>query len=444
MNPPTNLDRKVRDLAFELEDSQGPKFLIAVCDDAGQRTTLRTDLTRHLSQSGKKMTYVSADSLKHDLIRTLADRARAENVQAISLWGIDDLDSAVVGQLFAQLNVHRDWLAQLNIPIVLWISTELLNELANMAPDFWSRRSAVYYFSERTFDDLLTRLFAQERDKSQKWRPEPALSDAFETILSSEKELAYCLRDKTAFSIARIDDCICKIKGGVFQLIEECHKGRQIEVAFWLWSLSHLDSELQDMLDSLKPEQRSLFESLYTDRNEVLLHLSENLSDLLHNYLRSLEENIKKKKRVSLVSRAKGVATSEIRKMASALILSVEIPLSSEMEEFEEFYSARLEQTRREPQENAFLIKAAEDSESWLSGHTNKCPPFFSKEEAKLLKLLYSNASETMVIAQELGTPLSKATEKVRYLERKVRLYLGLPPRLPSARRVVREDKQAR
>jgi hypothetical protein len=68
MEPPVNLDRKLRDLAFELEESQGPIFLIAVSDDASQRATLSVELNRELSRSSKNMIYVPAGSLKDDLM----------------------------------------------------------------------------------------------------------------------------------------------------------------------------------------------------------------------------------------------------------------------------------------------------------------------------------------------------------------------------------------
>src|SRR5208282_1141781 len=392
----------------------------------------------HLSNNGIQMIYVSADSLKRDLIRAVSNRTSSETVQAINIWGIDELDSTGIRQLFVQLNFHRDWLGKLNVPLVVWISTELLNQLTAVAPDFWSRRSAVYYFSERTFDDLLNRLFAKARDEGQKWAPEPVLSSAFETILSSEKQLGICLRNKKSFSITSIDNFIRKIRSGVFQLIEECREGRQIEVALWLWNLSNLDAALQEMLDNLHPERRNLFESLYTDRNEVLLSLSEKLIELLQDHLVALEEEIKHKKLVSVVSRVRATAVSKINRMALALASSVEIPLSSEIEEYEAYYSDLLERSRPEPKENTFLAQAAEDLESWLSGHANKCPSFFSTSEAKLLRFLYSDQLKATVIADRLGISPNMARQKVRYLERKVRLYLGLPPRLPSTRRSAR------
>ena len=435
MTQASDFDKTRRDLLFELDGERHPKFLILVCDDAIQRTELNAEIDDRLAQIGRQIIYVHAASLGNDLIGVLSEQFTTENLGALSLSGIDTLDYAAATRLFAQLNFHRDWLGKLDVPIIIWISTELLSQLVNIAPDFWSRRSAVYYFSGQPFDHLLARLFAQARDKGQKWIPEPALSDALEAILTSEKELATRLRDKSLFSLTNIDSLILGIKGGVYQLVEECNKGRQIEVALWLWNLTDLDNELQLMLDNLDSEQRSRFESLYTDRNEVLLHLSERLIELLKQYLETLEAHIRNKKRVSLVLRARRIAISEIRKMAEALISSVEISLSSDIEEFDEYYSGLLESSRLEPQGNTFLAQAADDLEGWLSGHSNRLPPFFTGEEATLLRLLYSNQTGNAAIANALGISVSKVTEKVRFLERKVRLYLGLPPRLKAKRR---------
>lgn len=441
MNASADVDQKFRDLAFELEAGQGPKFLIIVCDDATKKSHLKKALDQHLSETGRRMIYIAGNEAGDDLINMLSNRFRVEHPGGISWWDLDALDSLAAKRLFAQLNFHRDWLTKLNVPILVWTTPDQLDELINWAPDFWSRRGAVYYFSKRSLDDLLTKLFAKAGDANHDWTPEPALSDAFETILSSERELSRSLRDKTSFSLQSVDGFIRNIRDGASRLIEECKKGREIEVALWLWNFSHLDSVLQNMLDNLEPGQRSMLESLYTDRNEVLLHLSQQLMRILENYLAGLEENIRSNKRVSLVSRASSFAISEINKMAMALTNSVELPLSSDIEEFEEFFSNQLEKHSREPQENAFLIQAADDFESWLSGQTNTRPPFFSREEGILLRMLYSKQSGAAAVAEGLGITLNKATEKIRFLERKVRLYLGLPPRLPPTRHGSRQRR---
>jgi hypothetical protein len=439
MTPNAEQEHRIRDLAFELQESPGAKFLIAVSDDSGQRSRIDSELNEILRQTGRIISRVQASSLKPDVITALGEPNRLSSSDAIILCGLDTLSVQEIQQLFAQLNVHRDWLSKLELPLMIWISSELLNELAKIAPDFWSRRSGVYYFSERSVEDLLSRMFSQEKNKGPEWNSDPNLSDAFEAILSAEKELSDCLRTRAKFSIAKIDFCIEKVQGGVSQLMGECEKGRQIEIAFWLWGLGHLDNELQTMLDGLESTQRTLFESLYTDRNEVLLKLSQSLTEFLESYLEVLKENIKKKKRTSIVDRAREVAIAEIRQMAIQIVSSKEIPFTSDLEDW---YASLQEDTQPEPQENAFWAQAADDLESWLAGEIEKLPPFFSSEEAVLLKLLYSKPADTNLIAQELGIPLRQATVKVRSLERKVRLYLGMRPRFTQKKSPARRAAQ--
>jgi len=169
------------------------------------------------------------------------------------------------------------------------VPTSLLDRLIAIAPDFWSRRSGVYYFDRGSIGDLLKKLFSRTLTDEKEWTPEPTLSEAFSKVLTSEKELGRCLRHKEAFSLQKVDDVIREIRTGTSQLLEECNKGRQIEVALWLWNVSQLDQNLQLMLDNLKPDMRNRFESLYTDRNEALLHLSERMVSILEDYLKELE-----------------------------------------------------------------------------------------------------------------------------------------------------------
>jgi hypothetical protein len=425
-------DHNLNDLLFELVAVRTPKFLIAVCSNSDRESELRAALNQSLSSRGKHITDIPAESLKDNMLGVFSDRSRSGINDGISISNISNMDASDVRQLFAGLNFHRDWLAKLNLPIILWISTGLLNQLVKFAPDFWSRRSAVYYFDGGSISELLDKLFSRAKAEEKEWSLEPTLSDAFEKILSCEKELGRCLRDKKSFSLAKVDDLIREIRMGVSQLIEECEKGRQIEVALWFWTFSHLDSALQEMLDSLEPERRNRFEALYTDRNEALLHLSERMVSLLSDYLDQLEDNIRDKRRINLVLRARTIATMEINRMALTLASTLEIPLSRlgyEEDTREPYYWIVGEEI-----EYSFLAKAAADLESWLAGHSEEYPNFFSKQEAQLLKVLYSNRLGTSAIASELGISQRRATDKVRFLERKLRLYLGLPERLPKAK----------
>jgi hypothetical protein len=208
-------------------------------------------------------------------------------------------------------------------------------------------------------------------------------------------------------------------------LVAECSRGRQIEVALWLWNLSHLDAQLQKILDALDPSQRSRYESLYTDRNEALLYLSKKLPDILKAYRGSLDESIKSKRRISLLARAREAATSQLARMARELSFRAEIPISLDQD---------IETTFRDQfgwvqsPDSLFLEKAAHDLEEWLAGASNSGPSFLTSEEADLLKLLYQYPSNLKAVAKLAKAPVGKIKKKLKPLERKVALYLGVSP----------------
>jgi len=416
----------LKDLLFEITEARATKFLVAVAFDLNQESTLRAELDAMLVRARVHLIDIPASALQGNMLATLSSRRDLDSSNGISISNIGELEASDAGSFFAELNFHRDWLAKLNLPIILWIPTNLLDRLIAIAPDFWSRRSSVYYFNRSSISELLNKLFSRTHSDQKEWIPEPTLSEAFEKILSCEKELGRCLRDKKSFSLKRVDDEIREIQTGISQLIEECNKGRQIEVALWLWSFSQLDLNLQRMLDSLEPNMRNRFDSLYTDRNEALLNLSERMVAILQDYLKELEDNIRRKKQVSLVARARLVASMEINRMASALASSRELSIS-ELEDEEDTVPTILHSTTDDEIEHEFLARAAEELEAWLAGFSEEYPSFFSKQEAELLKLLYTARLGTNELASGMGIPREKVTRKVRSLERKLRLYLGLP-----------------
>src|SRR5713226_5647985 len=182
-------DQQLQDLLFELSTGRSSKFLFAVCDDPQQTLSARRYIDQQLAELGKTVVYLSSETLKDNLLGILSEESKAGIADVIGIWGMDDLDADDAGRLFVQLNFHRDWLAKLKLPIVLWISSDLLNHLINVAPDFWSRRTSVYYLTKRSTADLLAKLFPRTGGSAPQWAPEPSLSDAFDRILSSEREL---------------------------------------------------------------------------------------------------------------------------------------------------------------------------------------------------------------------------------------------------------------
>lgn len=418
--------RKLQDLLFELTEGGRAKFLFVLFDDTRTRTKLQALIEAELGKAGDRSSRVSVSSASKGLFRAIVNQSRRQVVNAIHLVGFEKLASPKQHRVLAELNFHRDALSNLGVPILIWLPAKLLPRMIADAPDLWSRRGAVYHFSQTTTKDFLKKIFGQSSGESKKWKPEPIISEAFKGIFATEKALGQCLRDRKSFSLTKADGLIAKIHGGVDSLVAECKRGRQIEVALWLWNLSHLDGELQSVLDSLEPNQQAQYESLYTDRNEALLYLSKKLPEILRRYRDSLAANISSKKRISLLQKSKEVAMTQLARMARELSSAAEVPIRLDTDL--EMYLGGLYPWMHSP-DTVFLQKAATDLEEWLAGVTKVGPSFLSRQEGELLKLLYSHPGRPKIVAKLAKLPLGEVQQRLGALKRKVSLYLGVTPR---------------
>jgi len=427
------LSKEVRQLLFELMGDRGPKFIIAVCDDLLERRNLLDFVIDRLKKLQKKSAVVSVDDYSSNLLRLLIEKSKAGTVDVVHLWDIDSLDDGSIRQVFLDLNFHRDAIGSLNVPIVIWISNDLLRQLISEAPDFWSRRTKVLHFTALTAEDLIQRIFFTEKESLPNWTPEPSISSAFQLILSSERELARSLPAQEPQSAAKCDELLNRIKSGVGRLITECINGRQIEIALWLWDMSHLEEDLQHFLGGLQPEQRNLYEGLYTDRNEVVLNLSSGLVPLLQKYLNTLNEGITGKSFLGLIARARQFSVAAISKMVRTINSSLEmhIPIGTDFESAldEEWLADGSDQ--EEIAVDTLLSIPAVHMEAWLSGEDPTPPSGFSESERQLLQVLYSERPSTVELARRSGCSKPEMQRSIARLQRKVRSYLRS---LPSVR----------
>jgi hypothetical protein len=426
--------KDAEDLLFELLHNSGTRFFYGVIDDATRRREVLSHISAALTAEGRPTREIDVSEVRDDLWRTVAavPPGSQEVVLVTHLINFERLNSAGLERVFHQLNFHRDAFGRLKIPIVLWVGESQLSSAIALAPDFWSRRSAVYYFVRTPNAKLLSKLFASTSQGPSKWKPESTLAGAFETILSSERHLLKCLRHKKQFSLAKADALIHEIRRGVKTLHEESLGGRQIEVALWLWNLSRLDADLQGFLDRLGPEQRRLYESLYTDRNEALLFLSKELPSILSDYQKKLETSIRSKKPISLVALAKDVALRQIDQMAEDLsspIREESIPLIPESDERD--HPLQVEWVD-DTGFNSFANSGAYDLEAWLAGLTDERPTPFNSEEGHLLKSLYES-QDLEEIAKKTQVPLKELKIKIDKLRGKVHAYLGAFPTIEKS-----------
>jgi hypothetical protein len=417
-----NIQHQLDDLLFELTEGGRAKFLFALCDGAPLRNKLQRQIESYIRRSGRGVGTIVVSRRVKSLFRNAVEFSRDRSITVVNFVGFEKLSVARRHAALGELNFHRDALSTLGVTILFWFPTKMLATVIAHSPDLWSRRGAVYYFSQTSTKTLLNRLFEKSSTDSSKWVPEPILSEAFQKIFAAERSLAQCLRDKKSFSLPKADALLSKIHAGIDALETECKRGRQIEVALWLWNLSHLDAELQAMLDSLETPQQARYESLYTDRNEALLFVAKKLPEILTKYRQSLNSNTWSKTKQNLLKRAKEVAFSKLSRMARELSSPVQMPLALDPDLDSQVGSLRSWITAPD---SIFVAKAATEMEQWLVGINKAKPVFFSDREAELLKLLYLHDGKTKLVARLSEMTEAALIRTVNHLKRKVSLYLG-------------------
>jgi len=223
--------KRFGDLAFELLEARGSRLLIAVCDEPGDVNRMVRELLKEFGKSGRSLAVSSAKAIQGRPLSTLREVVQPGTVDAICIRGFGDLPPTAKEKLFSELNFRRDALISLGIPMLFWLTTSELGRFIAVAPDFWSRRSIVYYFTETKAADLLGRLFHDGSRTTVKSGQETPISRALKGLVSAETELMECLNRKASFSLPKADELIRWIKVNVEDLRRECKNGRQIEVA---------------------------------------------------------------------------------------------------------------------------------------------------------------------------------------------------------------------
>ncbi|MCK4763412.1 MAG: ATP-binding protein [Candidatus Aminicenantes bacterium] len=69
----------------------------------------------------------------------------AKNI-VISIYGAENLNKKKTKEFISYLNFMRDDFAKIKYPVMIWVNTQLADQIAQNAPDFWSWRSAFFEF----------------------------------------------------------------------------------------------------------------------------------------------------------------------------------------------------------------------------------------------------------------------------------------------------------
>ena len=435
----------IQDLIFELTDVGQPKLCIGACDDSSTRDQIEMSIADALRTAETEVERVVLSSRDTDLVevlerRMLLHRSAEKSSVIFIVDGLARMGARSLNQFLGNLNFRRDLLFRLSSPILLWVTSRVLPVMIARAPDFWSRRTATYYFTRSTVRDLLIRLFGVEGT------PEVStdgVSMGIQKILITEGELNKSIRTATRNAPLEVKHLLLAIKDGVETLLEECKQGKRFQVALALWTLTRIDDELYRIVRHVPQEMIAPYENLYEDRNEILLGLSERLPDVFERYKKGIDVAVERRRRVSLLAMFYGAANRLMRHWWRARE-NYEGRFKPEIFSTEEVWGPGVDEDMH-PEEDwdkgerrptawvrprdlteVFRAQAADELRAWLERENDRLPKVFSKEEGQLLRLMYERSFDPIRIAKTTARPLQEVRRDIEALRGKVHAFLGV------------------
>ena len=136
-------------LVVSLEAGLGTlQILLAVCDNSAMRQEIIHRYEQELGAEGVRVYRLALNLDEPSLLQSLIDGKIDKNIQAIAtVLGAEKLSNLGANNrerldsFLGYLQWTREALRGYPLPIVLWLPSALLVEIAQKAPDFWSWRS---------------------------------------------------------------------------------------------------------------------------------------------------------------------------------------------------------------------------------------------------------------------------------------------------------------
>lgn len=424
---PENRPSQIEQLRFLLESSAGPKFLFVVFDVAGKETIYIEEVYKPLKNH--RAAVIDVAGINTSRILDALIRVSHAAPQSINLVDIAQQPASTQKGLFYHLNFSRDPISAIGVPIVLWFDEVTLVKFAALAPDFWSRRSAVIRLSDTRPTDRIRALFANYRTPKQTIF-ENEMANAVGAVLDCEGALKKIFGGDSV-PIAKIDEKIRRLRGAVSILARWIRSGKAVDVVFWLWNTLQLDAFLQKIAAKRSPEWGTSVDLLLDQRNEVLVRISGAIGVILEEYDNGIKDACAERQPLSLRSKIAAEAEAALRVLASDYadeIGAADARLQSSRNDLDLFYNYNSAINEFQPAlldpgvEQSLRNKAALELDSYLSGASSSYSHFFTEDEIALLRILYRKG--------ESGAGLPRPShdhdaEKIDELYRRVLLYLG-------------------
>ncbi len=149
--------RNLRRLVQSMQASYGQlNLLVAICDNPQYRSTLIHSYETELRGKGVQCRQGKVDRRNPSLKQCLLDlEAEEEWTQPciVTVLGADELLGIRLGgeksgqeKLLFSLQWTREGLREFELPVVLWVTSQIAQRVAERAPDFWSWRGGVFEF----------------------------------------------------------------------------------------------------------------------------------------------------------------------------------------------------------------------------------------------------------------------------------------------------------
>ena len=149
--------RNLRRLVLSMEASFGKlNLLVAICDNPQYRSTLIQNYETELRGKGVQCLQAKVDrslpSLKQSLLDLQGEQEWSQPC-VVTVLGADELlgvrlagEKSGREKLLFSLQWTREGLREFALPVVLWVTSQIAQQVAQDAPDFWSWRGGVFEF----------------------------------------------------------------------------------------------------------------------------------------------------------------------------------------------------------------------------------------------------------------------------------------------------------
>lgn len=403
----------LKDLIFELSDAGQPKICIAVCDSREKRKRLTQNILANLDKENVKADVFLFDASLVDVVARLQEHLRSRKIDVAVFDGLENLEEKTTEFVLAKLNFRRDILAGLNVSILLWVTNSLLKLLIARAPDFWSRRTATYFFNRVEVKEYLKGIFGQESIADDQALTNRKISRALRMVLSNEAEINKLVKASKCVSPLQIDKLARAINMGVESLIHDSNDGKNFIVTMKLWNLAELDEQVYEYL-AIQRVDRNRF---YDYRTSAFYEVAEQITSILDSYKKSILPRVNKQQAVALLSSLEESVIYSAKKIIRQVALE-------EYKGRQSLYHKAVVYSSVTIDEEVFY-EGAKALTDCLASDAMELPGFFDESDAMLLRILYNETKNVTVIARKLKISEAKTKKRLAELKAKVCAFLG-------------------